>query len=106
MKIFIDSDYKCHVSNDGTMREFEVPDFDGMCPAFIEGYRYVPPGEAWTRSDGKVFKGKMRSPWRDKCLLDEFQAQYEAQQAEAEAIKAENDIMKEALAELGVTEDD
>lgn len=79
MTIYIDSDYKCYVTNDGTMRAFDVSDFDGKAPAYIEGRRYVPPGESWTRSDGYVFHGEMLSPWRDSALLDEFQRQYEAQ---------------------------
>ena len=65
MTIYIDPDYKCHVSDDGTMRGFDLPFFDGKCPAFVEGYRYVPPGESWTRADGKVFHGSMISPWQD-----------------------------------------
>ena len=38
MTIYIDSDYKCHISDDGTMREFDVPFFDGKCAEFIAGY--------------------------------------------------------------------
>lgn len=45
MKIFIDVDYKCHVSDDGTRREAETEFFDGKCRQFIEGYSYVPGGE-------------------------------------------------------------
>lgn len=85
MTIYINNDYKCHLTNDGTMRAFDVPFFDGKAPAWIEGMRYVPAGESWTRSDGHVFHGEMISPWRDLALLDEFQAQYEAQLAAAEA---------------------
>jgi len=89
MTIYIDAECKCHVSNDGTMRAFDVPFFDGKCSAFVEGYRYVPPGENWTRSDGHIFRDKMISPWRDSALLEEFQAQYEAQLAAAAAAYAE-----------------
>jgi hypothetical protein len=32
MTICIDFDYKCHVSDDGPMRGFDVPFFDGKCP--------------------------------------------------------------------------
>ncbi len=77
MKIYIDADYKCHVSNDGIMRAFEVPEFDGKSPAFIEGYRYIPAGETWTNPQGAKCSGV--SPWRDLNLLNEFQAQYVAQ---------------------------
>ena len=85
LTIYLDADYKCHISNDGTMRAFEVSFFDGKCAAFIEGHRYVPEGETWTRSDGKVFGNGMLTPWRDLALLEKFQAQYEAQLAAADA---------------------
>lgn len=109
MKVYIDNDCKCHVSNDGTFTEIEAPpELEGKCQAYIEGFRVKPEGYKFAREDGKVFgpEGYSVSPWRDLALLNEFQAQYEAQQAEAEAVKAENGAMKEALAELGVTEDD
>lgn len=77
MKIYIDSDYKCHISNDGTMREFEVSEFNGRCAAYVEGYRYVPEGETWTRSDGEVFTGEMISPTVDSRILEAYQTQYE-----------------------------
>ena len=96
MKIYIDNDYKCHTSNDGTMREFDVPFFDGKCTAFIEGYRYVPQGEIWTRSDGVQFKGVMISPWKEYHILAAAQAQYEA-------MLAEQKDMQTALETLGVT---
>lgn len=85
MKIYIDNDYKCHVSNDGTMREFDVPFFDGKCAAFIEGYRYVPQGETWTRSDGVEFTGEMIAPAVDSRVLEAYQKQYEAMLAEMSA---------------------
>ena len=85
MKIYIDPDYKCHVSSDGTMREFDVESLDGKCPAYIEGCRYVPIDESWTRPDGHVFDGEMFTLWRDSRLLEKFQAQYDAQLAAAAA---------------------
>lgn len=85
MKIFIDNDYMCHASDDGTMRGFEVDFFNGKCAAYIEGYRYVPQGETWTRSDGKVFAGEMISAAVDSRILEAYQAQYEAMLAEMSA---------------------
>lgn len=79
MKIFVDTEYKCHVLNDGTMRGFEVPFFNGKCAVFVEGYRYVPAGETWKRSDGAEFTGEMISPWRDHTVLDAAQREYERQ---------------------------
>lgn len=78
MKIYIDSECICHTENpQGAFREFEVPFFDGKCRTFIEGYRYVPEGENWTRSDGVVFTGEMIAPWKDYALLDAAQRLYE-----------------------------
>lgn len=82
MIIYINNDYKCHISNDGTMREFEVPFFDDKCPAFIEGYRYVPQDETWTRSDGAEFNGEMIAPFIDIHLLEAYQTQYEIMKQE------------------------
>lgn len=93
MKIYIDNDYKCHVSSDGTMREFDVAFFDGKCDAFVEGYRYVPSGETWTRADGEVFKGEMIAPWKNYTELYIAQLEYDLADADA------------ALNELGVTYD-
>ncbi|MBP3539476.1 MAG: hypothetical protein J6J62_06495 [Oscillospiraceae bacterium] len=87
MKIYIDLDYKCHVSNnDGTVREVDVPFFDGKCAEYIEGYRFVPDGETWTREDGATFEGEMVAPWKPWDELDAAQRQYERQLlAEAQA---------------------
>lgn len=98
MKIYIDADCRCHSSPAEGLREFDVPDFEGKCAAYIEGTRYVPPGETWTRSDGKVFTGEMISPAVDSRILEAYQAQYEAMLPELEDADA-------ALAELGVTVD-
>lgn len=95
--IYIDSDFKCHVTDDGTMKAVETDFFDGKCDAFIEGYIFVPPGETWTRSDGVVFQGEMVAPWRDYEELDAAQRSYEQEQLAD---------MKNALAKLGVTLDE
>lgn len=77
--IYIDSDFKCHITNDGTLRVVETDAFDGKCDAYIEGYRFVPSGEIWTRSDGTVFHGEMIAPWKDYNELDAAQRAYEQQ---------------------------
>jgi hypothetical protein len=38
--IYIDSDYRCHVTNDGTTTAVETDFFDGKCDTFVEGYCY------------------------------------------------------------------
>ena len=78
--IYLDSDYKCHVTNDGTMTAVETDAFDGKCDTYIEGYRFVPADESWTRSDGTVFHGVMISPWKDYAELDNAQREYEREQ--------------------------
>ncbi len=97
MTIYLDSDFVCHLGNDGTMTAVETDVFDGKCAAFIEGYRFIPAGESWTRKDGAVFHGEMVAPAEDYALLQRFQDQHEADLA------ASAD-MAEALAILGVTE--
>ena len=77
--IYLDSDFKCHVTNDGIMTAVETDVFDGKCDAYIEGYRYVPSGESWTRSDGVIFQGGMISPWKNYSELDVTQRNYEIQ---------------------------
>ena len=77
--IYIDSDCKCHIINDGTMTAIETDCFDGKCDAFVEGYRFVPFDKIWTREDGEVFEGEMVTPWKDFYELDEIQREYERQ---------------------------
>lgn len=96
MNIYIDSDFKCHASNDGMMREVQTDFFDGKCQTFIEGYRFVPAGESWTREDGEVFTGEMVAPWKPYEELDAAQREYEHGQLAD---------MKAALELLGVTVD-
>ena len=81
MKIYIDSDFKCHVSPGEGLREFDVPFFDGKSPEFIEGYRYVPPFEKWVKPNGIFFWGEMVSPWKDYAMLAALQKAYEEGQA-------------------------
>ena len=86
MKICIDSDFCCHTTNDGTMREVQTDFFDGKCQTFIEGYRFVPAGESWTREDGTVFTGEMVSPCKPYEELDQAQREHERELAEAARI--------------------
>ena len=94
--IYIDSDFKCHVANDGTMTAFETDFFDGKCDAYVEGYRVIPDGETWTRSDGVEFHGEMISPWKDYAELDNAQREYERQLlAEYKAVLANSILLSE-----------
>lgn len=86
MVVFIDQDFKCHIRNDGTMTEIHADFFDGKCDAFIEGYRFIPAGENWTREDGAVFHGEMVAPWKPYSELDAAQREYERELAKAAMI--------------------
>ena len=97
MKVYLDNDFRCHVTNDGTMTAVETDFFDNKCNAYIEGYRLVPAGSTWTREDGAVFEGEMIAPWKSWDVLNTAQREYERQEAAD---------MKEALALLGVTVDE
>lgn len=77
--IYIDHEFKCHVTNDGTMTALETDFFDGKCATFIEGYCFIPNGETWTRSDGVAFHGEMITPWKPYSELDKAQREYERQ---------------------------
>lgn len=77
--IYLDSEFKCHIIDNGTMKAIETEVFNGKCDAYIEGYRFIPTGESWTRSDGVVFNGEMISPWKEYGDLDAIQREYERQ---------------------------
>lgn len=108
MAIYIDNEFKCYTSDAAGRKEVELSEFaaeffDGKSNDFIEGYRYVPQGETWTRKDGKVFEGEMISPWKNALQLERIQAEYEREQlAQTKAELADADA---ALAILGVNVD-
>ena len=85
MTIYIDNDYKCHTSPGEGLTAIETDFFDGKCRQYIEGYRFVPAGETWTREDGQVFDGEMVAPWRDYSILSESQEVAQEEQAKATA---------------------
>lgn len=101
--IYIDSDFRCHVTNDGTMAAVETNYFDGKCDTFIEGYRFVPNGESWTNPSGKIFVGEMITPFKDSQLLETAQSLYEENIANTERITAleeENAMLMECILEM------
>ena len=87
MTVYIDSNFKCHCSASPGRRAFEVGFFDGKCPAFVAGYRYVPAGESWQRADGRVFVGEMLAPWQDHRRLELAQQVYEEYSGKLEALR-------------------
>ena len=103
--IYLDSDFKCHSFDDGTMTSVETDFFDGKCDAYIEGYRIIPAGESWTRSDGERFTGEMIAPWKPWQELDDAQREYEreryvAMENELAEGQAEADALRQQLSEL------
>ena len=98
MKLYLDADFRCHLSGGAGMTEIDTELFDGKCPAYIEGYRYVPPGERWVREDGVAFRGEMIAPWKDWEELDDAQRDYERQQLVA--LAAENEALVADMAQM------
>lgn len=98
MKIYIDSDFKCHVATADGLTAVETDYFVGKCQAYIEGYRFVPAGQTWTRPDGVVFQGEMVSPWKPWRELDSAQRAYEQEQLES--MTAQNAEYETALSEI------
>lgn len=91
MTIYIDSDYKCHTTEDDGYRAIETSFFDGKCPEWIESYRYVPAGETWVEPNGVIFHGEMVAPWKDLG---------EAYAAQAAYVTAQNTQYENALSEI------
>lgn len=98
MTIYIDSDYKCHTTPGDGLTSVETDYFDGKCQAYIEGYRVVPSGQTWTRSDGVTFVGEMVSPWKPWRELDAAQRAYELEQLES--LSAQNAELLDAMAAM------
>lgn len=90
MIIYIDGDFKCHVSAAEGRREIETGFFNGKCPEWIESYRFVPEGGTWTREDGEVFTN-MAAPWKD--LGEAYAAQTAYVTAEVEDMRAALDLL-------------
>ena len=96
--IYMDSDFKCRTVGDGTLTAAETDFFDGKCDAFVEGYRFVPEGESWTREDGTVFHGEMAAPWKPWQALDKAQREYERQRVPE--LESENETLLADMAQL------
>lgn len=96
--IYIDSEFKCHVSPSSGYTSVETDAFDGKCDAYIEGYRFIPAGQTWTRADGVVFTGEMIAPWKPWAELDAAQREYEREQYQT--VVAQNAEYESALSEI------
>ena len=60
--IYVDANFKCHTTNDGTMTSVETEYFEGKCDAYIEGYCH---------KDNQFY------PWVDFSVLEAAQQEYE-----------------------------
>lgn len=81
MIVYVDKEYKCHMSDDGTLTPVEHEFFNGKCGTFIEGY--------CCKVDGDITS---IYPWKPYAELDKAQRVYERQLlAEYEAELAELD---------------
>lgn len=77
MIVYIDQDFKCHTAAAEGRTSAETDFFDGKCAAYIEGYRFVPEGETWTRADGVEFAGEMAAPFKESAILEAAQGVYD-----------------------------
>ena len=99
MKIIsIDADFKCHTSTADGLTQIETDAFDGKCDTYVEGYRFIPAGQTWTRADGTVFTGEMIAPWKPWAELDAAQREYEREQYQT--VVAQNAEYEAALSEI------
>ena len=96
--IYIDSEFKCHVTSGEGLTPIETDAFDGKRDAYIEGYRFIPVGQTWTRSDGVAFTGVMIAPWKSWAELDAAQREYEREQYQT--VVAQNAEYEAALSEI------
>ncbi len=66
--IYIDAEYRCHVTDDGTMTAVEDVFFDGKCDVFVEGYCYE-----IKENSVSIY------PWKPYSELEDAQWNYERQ---------------------------
>lgn len=98
MNIYLDSEFKCHVTNADNLIEVTAPsNFDGMCDKAIECMRYVPAGMTYTKPDRTTIHGEFIQCF-DSVAAMAYQAQYDE-------MKADMEDMREALNLLGVVVD-
>ena len=94
--IYLDSEFMCHATDTGSLQAVETEVFDGKCDKYIEGYRFVPDGQTWTRNDGVQFTGPMVSPHKNYDILAAYQEQYKEDGAAVEQAQ----VLQSQLSEL------
>ena len=98
MTIYIDKDYRCHAEAGAGLRAVETAFFDGKAPRYIEGYRFIPAGDAWTAEDGTEYRGEAAFPVTDWAALDKVQREYE--RAQIPVLTQQNEALVEAMAAM------
>ena len=86
--IYLDSDFRCHLSNDGTMVAAETSIFDGMANDVIEMFHFVPEGETWLLPDGSKRYGEYCCSFVDRQKRDVAQAISYLDDDQAESVTA------------------
>lgn len=64
--IYVDSHYRCHVTDDGNRTALTTDFFDGKCDTFVEGYCLEP-----------YESGEKCYPWKAYPQLQAAQQEYE-----------------------------
>lgn len=98
MEIYIDGEFKCHTAAGAGRRAVKTDFFQGCAPGYLEGYRFIPAGECWTRADGAAFQGEMACPWRPWEELDRLQRAFEREQHQL--LTRQNAELTETVAEM------
>lgn len=80
MIVYIDDNFICHLENDGTRTQYDVPFFDDKAPLFIENHRYIPSGQVYIRDDLVAFQGESIFPLINSNQLEIIQLEYEKQE--------------------------
>ena len=83
--VYIDSEFKVHVTNADGRTAIETDAFDGMSDLIIEYHIFVPPGEIHTKPNGITVHGEFIQPFVSEKEMDAAQREYERQKlADAE----------------------
>lgn len=91
-ELYLDSEYMCHLEDDGTRLYYSTDVFDETADAAIPYYRLIPDGMSWRNpKTGRQYVGPFIQATNSQKIM----------QVTQEALIAD---MQSALAVLGVTE--
>ena len=92
MTVYIDENFLCHTKFAEGRRAFQLPFFQGKCDRFVEGYRYLPPGETWGG-----FRGEMLCPAENFELLSLAQQVYDSLQPQLNELRERFESIRECF---------